>query len=168
MLVSVSFAVSLALWLATPVLARTVPLAVSEPAEHALGDEPLSVAVRLPAAVADEPRRLRVVVEGLELVRQGAVHEVYLNLPDGERPDPESRYFLGNVALFGAPRENGPGSRRGFDITEQVAALRADGEWTGEIELTFVRGNAEPVPASIGPEDYIRFTHISVFERPPF
>jgi hypothetical protein len=145
---------------------RSGTLAASEKAARSLGNEPVTVAVRLPESVAgNASRRLRVVVEGLELVHPGAVYEVYLNLPEGRKPDPEGPYFLGHLALYGQPVGGEPDGRRSFDLTDKLAALRESGDWTGEVELTFVRGNPEQAQARAAPAEFIRFSHISVVER---
>lgn len=150
----------MAVWTAMSVLAA------SEKAEHSLGLLPTRVAVLLSEEAAAASGSLRVVVEGIRLVHPGAVYQVYLNLPEGQKPDPQGFHYLGHVAAFGKVRADGPVGRRSFDITDQVRTLRERGEWTGEIELTFVRGNPEPSAAGDGkPQEFLRFSHISVIEH---
>ncbi|MCG8454645.1 MAG: hypothetical protein MI919_00080 [Holophagales bacterium] len=154
----------LAFPIATAVFAAA--LATSETGEHSLGHDPVRVSLNLPdAASLDAAERLRVVIEGLRLVRPGAVYQVYLNLPEGHEPDPRGFHYLGHVSLFGKVRDEDRGSRRSFDVTEQIRALRDRGEWTGEVELTFVRGNPEPALEKVGSEEFLRFSRISIVGR---
>ena len=69
----------------------------------------------------------------------GTPYQVYVNLPEGEDPDPHSIYFAGMLGFFGlgaAQHDTGPGNERGgvrqFDITDLVARQMAAGVWTGD------------------------------------
>lgn len=144
------------------------PLAASESEVRVLGDEPVQVAFEVPPETfADaEPGRLRIVIEGLVLLRPGAYYHVYLNLPEGQTPDPKGRYFVGNVALFGKVRADDPGGDRSFDVTDQIAWLREQGEWAGRAELTFIRGNPQPPSAeTAAPEEFVRFRRVALIRR---
>jgi hypothetical protein len=98
------------------------------------------------------------------------IYEVYINLPEGQEPDPRSDYYVGNLEFFGhfgqshahgsqaAPAQGQPSLKRGFDITRQVQALQARGAWQGgQPEVTFVRAQllppvgATPPPAALAP-----------------
>ena len=77
----------------------------------------------------------------------GAYYEVYVGLPKGARTKPSSRFYVGNVALYGTGiRSEAHGDFRpaafSFVITEAIrTALRADG--SHELGLMFVpRGRA--------------------------
>lgn len=143
------------------------PVAASESEVRVLGDEPVQVAFEVPSeAFADEERgRLRIVIEELVLLRPGAYYHVYLNLPEGQEPDPESRYFVGNIALFGEVRADDPGGDRSFDVTDQIAWLRDRGEWAGRAELTFLRGNPQPPSAEVAHEGFVRFRRVVLIRR---
>lgn len=149
-----------------------VELAAIEPARRSLGRDAVRVAVNLPPEdvsieTVGEPKRRWVVVEGLTLRTPGAYYQVYLNLPEGTEPDPEGDYFLGNIAIFGEVHEDDPGGSRSFEITDHVVSLQEKGEWSGEVELTFVHGNPSPTIETIEaePEEFIRFSHVRVIER---
>jgi tyrosinase len=146
-------------------------LAATEPGAVELGADATTVAVNVPeqSLVAETAGRLRVVIEEVELVHPGAVYEVYLNLPAGTEPDPESDYYVGHLAVFTGVHEGQDAvtGQRSFDVTDKVEALRASGDWTGRVELTFVRGNPEEATEGLAamPETFLRFSHISVVRR---
>ena len=95
-------------------------------------------------------------LSGIDFDRSpGKPYQVYLNLPDGQDPDPHSIYFAGVLGFFGLSAaqhdaEQGgdqkPGGVRLFDITDLVARQTAAGVWTGDRPIvTFVLGGvAEP------------------------
>ena len=149
-------------------------LAASQARQFTLGDTPLKVAVPVPGAARErlstlaesrEPGKLRLVIEGLKILRHGAVYQVYLNLPQGQQPDPGSPYFVGNVALFGHAGHDVE-SARSFDITDEVTDLKAKGEWKGEVQLTFVRSHPEePSPLAKATDGHVRFSKVSIVTR---
>lgn len=171
---------------ATATTAETAPpaaapaptvLATSPQRQLTLGNEPLTVSVpaqgqareRIGAlAEGGEPGRVRLVVEGLSLLHRGAVYQVYLNLPQGQQPDPKSPYHVGHIALFGHAGHDLQ-STRTFDITDEVRELKAKGEWTGDVKLTFVqsRGTQAAVAGAEArrPDAFIRFSRVSVITR---
>jgi hypothetical protein len=138
-----------------------------------LAREPATVVVPLsPQAnqrlltLAGEPGRLRLVIEGLTLLRPGVNYQVYLNLPAGSEPQPGGPHFLGHVALFAEPQQTGEVTRS-FDITDQVQALRRQGQWTGsEVRVTFVpAAPREVLDAAPGSGPVFRFRRIAIVER---
>jgi len=140
----------------------------------ALGRERASLAVKVPVsatASVGENEEYRVVLEDLELVAPGAFYQVYLNLPEGTEPDPEGPYFIGNLALFGhTAQQLGEGHEpvhysRSFDISDKVREWSARGEWSGDVNLTFVRGNPAPATAAAEPGTFIRLGKMSVEHR---
>ena len=150
-------------------------LAESAPRGTTLGSEPVKVAVPVPAAArqrvrslaaSTEPERLRLVVEGLSLLDNGAVYEVYLNLPQGQQPDPKGPYFVGHLSLFGHAGHDRASSRT-FDITDEMHELQQRGEWKDRVELTFVlsgRTEAQATAEAI-PGQLLRFQKVSVVTR---
>jgi tyrosinase len=152
-------------------------LTATTPSEMKLSNAPLSVNLPLPAGGSERmlnlvskpvPGTLRVVIEGLKRVHPGAFYQVFLNQPEGQAPDPASPHFLGNIALFGSDHHGGGGEvTRTFDISAAVRALRDKGQWTGQLRLTFVRGNPPPekLTADQQSRTYITFSRISVIER---
>lgn len=139
-----------------------------------LKDTPVRVAVPMETAVHNKVAALaapnaptsRVVLtlEGIQAEEHpGTVYEVYINLPQGQEPDYKSDYYVGNLDFFGhvgqahthggqaAPTQGQPGRNRGFDITRQVKALQASGQWQGQQpEVTFVPAKLLP-PAGVTP-----------------
>jgi len=146
-------------------------LAASPSAEHKLGSASVTVDVPLPPdasqriASLPEGKRLRLVIEGLKQLHPGGIYEIYLNLPEGQKPDPNGPHHLGNLALYTDP-ESTPEMSRGFDITDTVKALRGRGQWKGAVKLTFVpeRLGNQPRTEAAGP-DLLRFTRVAIVER---
>jgi hypothetical protein len=71
--------------------------------------------------------------------------EVYVNLPEGETPDFRSDAYVGSIGLFtlqtgdpGGHQHSSAASQQVFDISLAVAASIERGDWTGEIDVTFV------------------------------
>jgi tyrosinase len=138
-------------------------------AETTLGKAPVSVKVALPAdtrqhlrsltAAAVKPGRLWLQIEGVQQLHAGAIYQVYLNLPAGQKPDPASRYFLGNIALF---EETGHSAEETwtFDLAARIKAMGAK----EDVQLTFVREELGP-PEPGEPETFLRFNKVSVLER---
>jgi hypothetical protein len=131
------------------------------------GGTPLSA-----PTTAASPPRLGLVLADVQLVQPGASFAVYLNLPTGATPDPTSRYYVGNLALFGpAPHgEHGahaahgtPGSEVLFDVTETVRALQERGEWRAAFTLTFVR-HTRRAPARTEPAVFLRVGRVLLMQ----
>ncbi len=111
-------------------------LAATGGAETRLGKAPVQVKVDLPAAVGQhmrpfaaappKPGHLRLVVEGITVLRPGAVYQVYLNLPAGQKPDPAGPAFLGDISIFADPDHSAP-ITRSFDLASKAKALGAQG-----------------------------------------
>lgn len=142
------------------------PLAASPAAETRLGNAPVTIdlaaAERLAAA---QGRRLRLAIDGLQVLHPGAVYQVYLGLPPGKAPDPAGPYFVGNLSLFTEPGQTGD-IRRTYDVTDQVDGLRRRGEWKGPVRVTFVRERLDGAASTAGePSAFLRFTRVSLLER---
>jgi hypothetical protein len=65
-----------------------------------------------------------------------AYYEVYINLPQGVRPDPDGRYYVGNLGMFGIGEPSMeianhvmPSAHRNIDLIKAIRALMATGEW---------------------------------------
>jgi hypothetical protein len=163
----------------SPIAAKI--LAATAGAETRLGNAAVQVKVDLPAAVGQhmksfaatppKPGHLRLVVEGLQVVHPGAVYQVYLNLPAGQKPDPAGPSFLGNISIF-AEAEHSEPINRSFDLSPKAKALAAK----GEVQLTFVRERLDqpagtPAAASAAsatpaePTEFLRFAKVSIQER---
>jgi hypothetical protein len=160
---------------ATPTPPKHQLLAASKPPEVTLGETPVTVSVPVaPAAKTrfdalssgSAPGRMRVVVEGLALLHHGAYFRVFLNLPAGQTPDPAGPHYIGQISLFGHAGHGGEATRS-FDITDQVKALRQQGQWKGEVQLTFVRANPRKATATAkaAPQSYLRMGRVSIVER---
>jgi hypothetical protein len=98
--------------------------------------------------------RVVVNVEGVQFDEQhpGVAYEVYLNLPEGERPTFQSDYYVGNIGFFGVgtyeAHEGGHGGHPAdlsFDVTNIVRVLQERGEWNeGEASVSFVMRGLVP------------------------
>jgi tyrosinase len=104
---------------------------------------------------AGRPAAIYLNVEDIEgEANPGLLYGVYVNLPDGEPPDPESPHFVGVLSFFGIEStvpdvtdEEAPHRLRYvFDITDTVAELTARGRWNPDhLQVTFA-------PIGIGPD----------------
>ena len=114
-----------------------------------LTSEPVSITLdirehrqRLAVIAESKKETLFLELDDVEAERQpGVAWQVYVGLPGKGVPDPESPYYVGNVALFGtgirseAPHEFKP-ARFEFAINRALqASLKASGD---RIEVTFV------------------------------
>lgn len=154
-------------------------LAASEPGPYELGREPLTVTLRIPEerrkrltdlAGGSQEGRLRLLVEGIEILRPGGVYEVHLEAPEGRLPGSASPSFAGHVAIFGKTGET-PASTRTFDVTERIRSLLRERSSASPIEsfrVTFLPGEARDGEAS-GPATgpVLRFRRVALVERPP-
>jgi hypothetical protein len=111
-----------------------------------------TVTVEMPAVLRETSgnagRKLGLYLEGIEWGRTGSFFEVYANLPPGAEPKPEGARYLGTLSSYG-PKDGsgaGTGTTVGYDITKLVQTLEAEGAWTGQMTLTFVRRGLLPPP----------------------
>jgi len=129
---------------------------------------PAEAAQRMAAAVPEGPTHYHLVIEGIRLVHPGAYYEVYVNLPEDQEPDTEGEYFVGTIAIFGhAHGADDEGATRTYDITGLVHSLQQKGEWTGDVNLTIVRGGEEFFKAAAveEPAEYLKIRKVSVVEK---
>jgi Common central domain of tyrosinase/Polyphenol oxidase middle domain len=141
-----------------------------------LGAEPTRVAVELgaPAAAAaemveaqaaarvageqapegGEEQRIVLGLDGVQYDESpGVTYEIYLNLPEGQQPDYTSDYYVGNLGFFGMEAgghgegAHGHPANLSFDVTDNVRALRAKGEWhEREANVSFFARGLIPPP----------------------
>ncbi|HSA83051.1 MAG TPA: tyrosinase family protein, partial [Geminicoccaceae bacterium] len=163
---------------AAPVLVgAAMPLTVAETAPEAsttvLGEDPLRVALEPSPSAAralealrapDAAGRVHLIIEDIKSDQPiGAYYQVYLNLPEGEAPDPKGISYVGNFSFFGrtpATGRCGPSAcGQVFDITELVKRQTEQGAWQEEPSLTFVlaglpltQGERVRLPESVRPE----------------
>jgi hypothetical protein len=125
---------------------KRVPLQLSDEATERVAAVAQAEAVPL-------EERIVLNVEGVQYYDQnpGVTYEVYLNLPEGQEPDYQSDYYVGNIGFFGTGthevEEGGHGGHpttASFDVTDVVRALRERGEWReGEATVSFVMRGLE-------------------------
>jgi tyrosinase len=122
------------------------------PEKIELGPTPTDVSVSLAqpeaaleaaAAAPTTGGRVVLTLDGVSSEEPGALFQVYINLPSGQEPDVNTPYFVGTVSFFGlGPGEEGPWrehkAMQTFDISRNVEALQARGEWTGDVQVTFI------------------------------
>lgn len=89
--------------------------------------------------------RSGLVLHGVEAPRSGVYYDLYAGLPAGSEPDPKGPYHLGTLSSFGPAGEAAAAEvQLGYDLTDQVKTLAAEGRWGGEMTLTLVRRGMEP------------------------
>ena len=149
-------------------------LASGAAAETRLGARRTSVKVALPQAASQriltlagpDPGRVRLLLEGVKLLRHGAHYEVYLNLPAGATPDPkmpELRRHGGAVRPPRARRRDDPQLRR---HRRGGGAQGRPGSGAGELDVTFVPGHGEQaLTATAGSGPFVSVKKVSIQER---
>jgi hypothetical protein len=115
-----------------------------------IGPEPVDVPVLVappgaagtPVAISGRPAVLR--LDGIAGTGAAVSVQVYINLPEGVQPNFRSPYYVGTLGLFtvqpwdaNSPHA-GHGATQSFDISRNITALEAAGEWTGELTVTFI------------------------------
>jgi len=86
-------------------------------------------------------------LDGIESAGIPAVSvEVYINVPPDQEPNFRTPYFVGVIGLFalGTGPHAEHGSSQSFDISQNLAALEASGEWAGELDVRFVSKDLDP------------------------
>ena len=132
-----------------------------------------------PASRTDEslgpPQRVYLNVENIEGdANPGLLYGVYVNLPEGEPPDPDGAHLAGTMSFFGIEasaaeddddRIEAPHSlRHVFDITPLVATLSAQGHWDPEhLRVTFSPIGIEDEAASALAVPPVRIGRVSLF-----
>lgn len=98
----------------------------------------------MPEAVPGKTERIGLYLEGIDAEGAGVYFEVYADLAEGATPSPDSPNYLGTLSSFGPKGEKG--TTVGYDVTNLVHTLEAQGRWDGELSLTFVRRGLQPPP----------------------
>jgi hypothetical protein len=125
---------------------RRSTLAASRPGAIELeGDEVEVLLDVLPAAESEVEAalaaggRLLLVVEGVRFSQPAdGWHEIYLALPAGQSPSPDSPFFVGNFTVYAL--EGVSGRAHDYDVTSIVRALRRRGAWGPRLPVRFVPG----------------------------
>jgi tyrosinase len=147
---------------------QAVDLGPQGGAVHGQLSEDGGALLRAPAT-GTSPARLGLVLADVQLVKPGASFAVYLNLPAGAAPDATSRYYVGNLALFGAAPHGEhaahglQGSEVLFDVTDTVRALQERGEWRDDFTLTFVR-HTRSAPTPTEPPVFLRVGRVLLMQ----
>jgi tyrosinase len=145
-------------------------LGTSEVPVPELKREPVTVPVKL---VTEEEFKLKATeraivldIEGIEFDEMpNGYYEIYLNLPEGERPDFRSKYYVGNLQFFGvkAREQHHEGERPprfSYDITKIIDKLKSDEKWNKqEARVTFVK---QEVIAPPGMKAEARVTPVTI------
>jgi len=106
-------------------------------------------------------------LEQIRSARDGGVLDVYLNLPDGAKPEDHQDLFAGSVALFGARNASksdgahgGMGLSKVLDITQVVARLSLGDTFDlGSMKVDLIARQASPA------DDKITVDRISVYRH---
>jgi tyrosinase len=129
-----------------------------------LGTTPVSIEVplketpeRRPAAA--EPRALTLTVDDIQFDKNPSVgYEIFLNLPQGKEANHKSDHYVGTIHFFGLKhsREEGHEAQLQFDVTSIVDSLEKQGQWKGQVKITFVpRGPREANAPATGAEAHV-------------
>jgi tyrosinase len=116
-----------------------------------LKQRPLSVQLKLPQELNVPVRsKLTLHLKGVmvEALPEGH-YEVYVNLPDGMKPNYKSDYYVGNLAFFGPEIT----SKRklmthSFSLEKIEKKLKKANKWTGEINVKFIKVGPTPYDKS--------------------
>ena len=93
-----------------------------------------AVAGRALTAARDPRRQLVLRIEGIDVTAPpGVIYEVYVGLPAGTKPDPESPFYVGNLAPFGADMHHGE-FVQAFRVDNAVERLGANAK---SVDVTF-------------------------------
>jgi tyrosinase len=114
-----------------------------------------------PAAlgVAAEPPTVHLNIEHVTGLDSDSTYAVYLNVPEGDRPEDHPELFAGLVPMFGVPEATrgdatrpGDGLTFSLEITHVVRRLEANGGWTGDVRVTFApEGMPVTLPSGVAP-----------------
>ncbi len=126
---------------------RPVTLTGATAATSVAVSQPTGPAARTEESLAPPPS-VYLNVENIEGdANPGLLYGVFVNLPEGEPPDPDGPHFAGTMSFFGIEstteddddREEAPhGLRHVFDITSLAAGLSERGRWDPEhLQVTF-------------------------------
>lgn len=129
--------------------AATTRLAVSAPRGPAAARRAAAAA----AGAAAEPPSVHLNIENVTGLDAEGTYAVYVNVPDGEKPEDHPELFAGLVPTFGvaeatrgdANHPAGEGLTFSLDITDVVRRLEGSGAWTNEVNVTFVPEGAPVV-----------------------
>jgi tyrosinase len=170
---------------------RKPTLLTSSQPTHELGGTETAISVPLPQeakttvqgialAVGTRPNaeRLILTVDGVQFDKTpGVYYEVYVNLPEGAKPDPRSVYHVGNLSFFGLKPHDGrhapgaaaqePNIAARFNITAAVGELHRNQKLNAdELRVTFVpRGVLPPKgqqPKAVLTQHKVRFARLSI------
>lgn len=136
-----------------------------------LGAAPVRLPVRVAAKrndmkgiAASASRSLVLRIEGIKVsAPPGVVYEVYVGLPEGQKPDPASPHFVGVVAPFGADHAGAEGVTAAFPIDTALGrALQSNPD---NVQVTFVpRGITVGNQEKIDLTGRVTFTRVRVME----
>ena len=134
--------------------ATRVPVAVPAPARE-----------RMRSAAASPTKTLSLRIEGIKVdAPPGVTYEVYVGLPEGQRPDPSSPHFVGVIAPFGFDHAGPEGITVAFTI--DAAAGRALQANPANVNVIFVpRGITVGNQERINVTGRVSFTRLRVIEE---
>ncbi len=143
-------------------------LATSASAPVALGVGPVTVALAPPAgkalaariATAGEGRKVYLVAKGLGTDEPPeTIYQLYLGLPQGSVPSPDSPHYVGALNFFNASRGGAEAGRSdprflSFDVTSLLRSLQSQNALGDNATVTIVpagkpRAGARPVIGAI-------------------
>jgi tyrosinase len=137
----------------------SAPVTVSVP----LPEPPASASLRMPSALSPQRSHFVLNISGIKYDPRNVIpYGIYINLPQGVTPNPESPYYVGKLALFAYPQ----GGTFSIDVTHVLGRLQNFKLITGDtISVTFAppkRIVGEVTPQSQGK---ICFTGVTITRR---
>jgi tyrosinase len=101
------------------------------------GPGPLSEAAKMAAL----PRRVVLSIEQINFDKNpGVGYEIYINLPEGEKPSYKSPHYAGTLHFFGLyhVKADAKRSQVQFDISRVAAYLMEKQQWAQQLRITYV------------------------------
>ncbi|HEU0052850.1 MAG TPA: hypothetical protein VFQ39_06720 [Longimicrobium sp.] len=108
------------------------------------------MAERVRAVAAGGPGEVVLALLGIRFDRPPShTYDVYVELPEGEVPDPHSLHYVGSVGWYG---RSGSEQSLSLPATQAARELAARGEWNASrARVTFVPARVEAPPGAVLP-----------------
>ncbi len=109
-----------------------------------LQENPLSITLQLRREKRGLTQgNLMLDLEGVEVDALPIGHyEIYVNLPEDEKPNYKSEYYVGNMSFFGPAQTDAqttPSRSFKFSLTEVEQKLKKMNQWSDEVDVTFIK-----------------------------
>ena len=119
-----------------------------------LKGKPVSITVKLPEASTKMTQGnlvLHLDNVNVQTYPTSGHYQVYVNLPENEKPNYKRVYYVGNMSFFGFRNSKNQGSFT-FSLIDLEEKLRASNKWTNVIKVTFIKSGPQPPPGQDFPQ----------------